>query len=144
MTPPSNTVSEARLTQLLAMYEKADDFSPFNYESDTALALRELLALRSPSPDAAMGEWRAIESAPKGRKLILGYRNALGKWRTVTGCYYERGELDFEPEDMDEGDVNGAGWYEDSDSLDEITFTREPPTHWMPLPVAPYQAKVST
>ena len=86
-------------------------------------------------------EWRPIESAPKGRKLIVGYFNKLGKWRTVMGRYYLPKTLVNENDnfDLDEDDDGYApeGWYEESESQSSILPTDEPPTHWKPLSEAP-------
>ena len=79
--------------------------------------------------------WRDIESAPKGRKLIVGYPNELGNWRTVMACYYCEGELP-QPDDYDD-EFAPPGWYEESESHENILATDETPTHWMPLPAPP-------
>ena len=83
----------------------------------------------------ARNEWQPIETAPKDRKLIAGYPNALGKWRTVTACYYSAGTLqqDYDSED----EYAPEGWYEESDSHETLLRTSEEPTHWMPLPAPP-------
>lgn len=86
-------------------------------------------------------EWRPIESAPKGRKLIVGYFNKLGKWRTVMGRYYLPKTLINENDNLDlnEDDDGYApeGWYEESESQSSILPTDEPPTHWKPLSKGP-------
>ncbi len=80
-----------------------------------------------------------IESAPKGRKVLAGYTNSAGKWRTVTARYYppQTLELDGDDLDMDDDGYAPEGWYEESESQGNILPTDMPPTHWMPLPAAP-------
>lgn len=85
-----------------------------------------------------MSEWKSIESAPKNRKVLAAYRNALGNWRIVTACYHT--ELDWSddhyPMDSD-SEFAPEAWYEESDSAETIYPTSSPPTHWMPLPSPP-------
>lgn len=70
-----------------------------------------------------------MESAPKdGRKVILGYRNSMGKWRSVMGRWLEDVELqtDF--------DMAEPGFYETSENADEeCNVWPIDPTHWKPL-----------
>ncbi len=87
-----------------------------------------------------MSRWKPIETAPKGQKLLLGYRNGHGKWRTITGRYFLPGTLEA-TDSLDESliDENGCapeGWYEESETHDELLPCLQP-THWMPLPDAP-------
>lgn len=84
-------------------------------------------------------QWREIETAPKGRTLLVGYTNRAGKWRTVRGHYYLPQTLELSD---DYGDDYGdgfapEGWYEEVENSGTINFTDEPPTHWMPLPSRP-------
>lgn len=89
-----------------------------------------LAALRQPVA------WQPIETAPKNRKLIVGYHNKLGNWRTVIGRYYETGTLESDDDDFSPDDGYAPeGWYEESESHETILRTDEPPTHWQPLPV---------
>lgn len=83
--------------------------------------------------------WLPIETAPHGRKLIVGYPNKLGNWRTVMACYYPSGVLLLEDEfsDCDDEGYAPEGWYEDCESQDTTARTDEAPTHWMPLPKPP-------
>ena len=88
-----------------------------------------------------MSEWQSIETAPKNTKILVGYPNALGNWRTVTACYYlpRTLEIDCLASSWDGEDDGWApeGWYEESDSQELIMPTSETPTHWMPLPAPP-------
>jgi hypothetical protein len=89
----------------------------------------------------AVPTWQPIETAPKGRKIVVGYPNRLGKWRTVIACYYLPQTLQREDE-FDGDDDDGyapEGWYEESETQDGILPTDEAPTHWQPLPAAPIQ-----
>ena len=83
-------------------------------------------------------KWQPIETAPKtGRTLLLGYHNALGKWRTLRGEWMSAERIDEweEPEGCDEG------WYETSVENDDIpNCWPTNPTHWMPLPEPPVQS----
>lgn len=85
-----------------------------------------------------MGEWRKVDdSTPRGRKLIAGYFNELGNWRTVTARYYEADTLPWSEDQTDEeGGFAPAGWYEESETH-ETLLPMECPTHWMPLAAPP-------
>lgn len=85
--------------------------------------------------------WRDIEGAPKMRKLITGHFNEHGKWRSYMATYYKPGTLDA-ADSCDNPDEDGyapEGWYEESETQDEIMPVR--PSHWMPLPAAPLPQK---
>lgn len=85
-------------------------------------------------------DWKPIETAPKDQKVLVGYHNQLGNWRTVTACYHTHlswAEEYYDPEATEETEFAPAGWYEESDSHDVILRTSYPPTHWMPLPEPP-------
>jgi hypothetical protein len=84
-----------------------------------------------------MAEWQTIESAPKKRKVIAGYWNDHGKWRTITARYYVANSLDDYTGDEESG-YAPEGWYEEYESNEEIYPCRQP-THWMPLPTPPVQ-----
>ena len=87
--------------------------------------------------------WLPIESAPKGKKLILGYHNALGKWRTIMGTYYLPNTL-YASDDDDDADEDGyapEGWYEESESHAFILRTVHEPTHYMNRPAPPEERK---
>ena len=51
--------------------------------------LRTLISLARLSGE---GGWQPISTAPKDRKLLVAYRNALGNWRVVTACYHTQPE----------------------------------------------------
>lgn len=100
-----------------------------------------------PSAQAIRDEaWNIIESVPKGRAVLVYYKNSLGKGRTVKASYIEKfteeatEECDF-GEYCEERDIYcwPEGWYEQIDNWDEFTGVAMSniPTHWMPLPQPP-------
>lgn len=85
-----------------------------------------------------MAEWQPIETAPKGRKVIAGYANALGKWRTVLARYYSEGTLEWHDQSPLYGEGYAPeGWYEESETHEDLLPLDPEPTHWMPLPAPP-------
>lgn len=80
--------------------------------------------------------WKTVKTAPKGQKIIAGYRNELGNWRTITARYYLSGTLDASDYNGDETGFAAEGWYEESETHDELLPCTQP-THWMPLPKEP-------
>ena len=99
-----------------------------------------MAALESAPPPASVPDgWMPISSAPKGRKVIAGYHNRLGNWRTIIACYYPAGTLEKEDNfgDIDDDGYASEGWYEEAESQEVIRQTEEMPTHWQPLPTPP-------
>ena len=99
--------------------------------------LRSLDFHSSPRQAVSNG-WQPIETAPKGVKVIAGYRNQLGKWRSVMARYY--GPCTLELADDQVGDDDGfapADWYEETETHETTYLTDEVPTHWMRLAAAP-------
>ena len=94
----------------------------------------------APASAGAVDEWQPIESAPHGRKVIAGYTNRAGNWRTIVATFHEAGTLQCDPDYMDNADDDGyapAGWYETCEAMEVTHPTEEPPTHWRPLPAPP-------
>ncbi len=99
----------------------------------TEQQVRELLAAASKLPQG--DGWLPIESAPKDKTILLGYRNTHGNWRTLRGEWFSREEIDEFWEDPDGVE---PGWFETSVEADDVpNVWRTEPTHWMPLPQPP-------
>lgn len=79
-------------------------------------------------------KWRGIDSAPHMQKLLVAYQNALGKWRIVKACFYEAETLPMS--DCDD-EFAFPGWYEESETHEDILLLDKVPTHWRPLPPPP-------
>ena len=88
------------------------------------------------APKLPQGDgWLPIESAPKDKTILLGYRNTHGNWRTLRGEWFSREEIDEFWEDPDGVE---PGWFETSVEADDVpNVWRTEPTHWMPLPQPP-------
>jgi hypothetical protein len=87
----------------------------------------------SPPAPLQAGTWMPIETAPKNRLLLVGFFNAVGKWRSMHAQY--RDDLP-QHDDADDGDEPAeAGWYEGSLEAEMLFPVR--PTHWQPLPAGP-------
>jgi hypothetical protein len=102
------------------------------YDADQMRAFYEL-----GRASRAQSEWQPIETAPKtGRTLLLGYFNALGKWRTLRGQWFTDAVIQ---EEWTNSDVHEAGWFETSVECDDEDSGCWPtdPTHWQPLPTPP-------
>lgn len=85
--------------------------------------------------------WSDISTGfPKGRKVLAGYRNGAGKWRTVLATYYPAGTLDSSDGNETEDGYAEEGWYEESETYEQLMPIDEPPTHWMPCPSEPGMA----
>ena len=79
--------------------------------------------------DTVTGPWRDIKTAPRDRPVLLWFGNfdreyAIAQWFEPWGCWMRPGE---EPDDPENEGRYGIG-----------TFL---PTHWMPLPPAPDEAR---
>lgn len=98
--------------------------------------LRDALALSATGAVEGDG-WLPIETAPKGQKIIAGYYNVLGKWRSVMACYYLPGTLPATDDWIADGEYAPEGWYEESETQETILQMDAQPTHWQPLPKAP-------
>lgn len=87
------------------------------------------------------GEWLPIESAPKGQKVFAGYFNALGKWRTVMARYYESDTLEWHDQSPNYGEgFAPEGWYEESETHEDILPLDPEPTHFRYLFAPPSTA----
>jgi len=78
--------------------------------------------------------WMPIDSAPKGRIILVHYKNLLGNGRTMRARYYLPDTLDS---DSTESGWADEGWYEESEAYEYLMPLEYEPTHWMPLPAAP-------
>ena len=91
-------------------------------------------------------EWLPIESAPKGKSILVHYTNSYGRGRTVKAYYIERfteeASSDSENDEYNEDDdtyYTLPGWYEMIDNWDDYSAVaiHSDPTHWMLLPAPP-------
>lgn len=93
-----------------------------------AALLRALLSERP--------QWLPIDSAPKGKKIVVAYRNSHGMWRRVMARYYPADTLCNADMDSDE-EFAPEGWYEESETHNEQLQSVEHPQIWCDLPPLP-------
>ena len=105
---------------------------------------RETAQAALPAAEAAgmvVQGWQDIASAPKNRKILAGYHNSLGNWRTVTACYHTQLPWHDEHDWVEtDGEYAPADWYEESETHECIRVLEHAPTYWQPLPTPPIQA----
>lgn len=124
--------------EVVAIYVNAVDDDGSLLYVHPPIAKRGDTLYTQPRPVGVPDGWKPIESAPKGVKIIAGYRNSRGNWRSIMACYYTPGTLEL-ADDADDTEDGYApeGWYEATEVYEEIRLTDEKPTHWMPLAAAP-------
>ena len=83
--------------------------------------------------------WQPIETAPKGRIVLVHYKNRLGNGRTMRARYYPEDTLES---DTTESGWADEGWYEESEAYEYMMPLDGDPTHWMPLPPPPGSIQV--
>lgn len=70
--------------------------------------------------------WQDIQTAPKGKNVLIFYKNNLGMDRIIIAEYIEEYTVE--------------GWYESKGNFNDYSFVavvEGEPTHWMPLPDVP-------
>mgnify|MGYP001565292617 FL=1 len=80
------------------------------------------------------GGWLPIETAPKGKTVLVHYKNQLGNGRTMRACYYIPETLESDTEESGWAD---EGWYEQSEAYEYLMPLDGDHTHWQPLPPLP-------
>jgi hypothetical protein len=133
-------MQEATMTDLHAQimnipckpYDGTDAYTHYcRGHRDARHAAAELAseALRTAAPAVQQDGWMPIESAPKNRKVLVAYRNSLGKWRRVMACHYTESEIaEWENDD------STPGWYEECESQEVILPVEGTPELWHELP----------
>lgn len=106
-------------------------------QQDQAIeALR--IALEQPQVEQKPETWQPIETALKGRIVLVHYKNRLGNGRTMRARYYLEDTLES---DTTESGWADEGWYEESEAYEYLMPLDGDPTHWMPLPPSPSSAQ---
>ena len=122
-------------------------------ETELAAALAQAnVNEQSQTQQQTESQWNPIETAPKNKKkIIVRYKNVLGKDRTVFAKYLDKFTeeategTDCETDYCEDDDTFYCkeGWVELIDNWDEFSSvyfdSRNVPAHWMPLPPAPIE-----
>lgn len=81
-----------------------------------------------------MSKWQPIETAPKNKKLLIAFKNSLGRRRVIIGCYHTALPWSDDYRDVDESEFAPEGWYEESETHETIHQIRFAPDLWMDIP----------
>ena len=108
------------------------------YKSAQQLPAVEHSSAVQPKVEQKPETWQPIETAPKGRIVLVHYKNRLGNGRTMRARYYLEDTLDS---DTTESGWADEGWYEESEAYEYLMPLDGDPTHWMPLPPSPGSAQ---
>jgi ribA/ribD-fused uncharacterized protein len=117
--------------------ENAEDPPPAKAAWQEYQAARALLLLHisTAAPAVQQDGWMPIESAPKNRKVLVAYKNSLGKWRRVMASYATAADIEEAGEDSGYGDTGAKpGWYEECESQKTIMPVEGEPELWHELP----------
>lgn len=145
---PAQVVDMAR--KLIAIVEKQCGGYLSGLGYDALMAAKALDRALSGEKAGPADGWQPIETAPKGKPVLVHYTNELGKGRTIKAYYVERFTEESSP-DSENDEYNEAddtyytlpGWYEMIDNWDEYSsvFVHHDPIHWMPIPASPTPGK---
>jgi len=103
-------------------YIKAPVVNNWIYET------RALYAIPQPAPPET--EWLPIETAPKDRAVLV--HPAIWNDKTASIAKWE----------SDRYSKNPRPYWRRDDDMGKVTISREnPPSHWLPLPAAPFKDK---
>jgi hypothetical protein len=97
-------------------------------------AIREAIADPAIVEHIRRSAWLPIESAPKGKKVIVSYKNTFGKWRRTLAIYFLPDTLESEHTESGFAD---EGWYESSEEYEELAALEFVPLLWAELPPLP-------
>jgi hypothetical protein len=117
--------------------ENAEDPPPAKAAWQEYQAARALLLLHisTAAPAVQQDGWMPIETAPKNRKVLVAYKNSLGKWRRVMASYATAADIEVAGEDSGYGDTGAKlGWYEECESQETIMPVEGEPELWHELP----------
>ena len=133
--PPTGIPLPAEIDHVMeALRARLSQPEPKIY-SDIDEMFRDMgVPVTEPEPEPEPVAWRPIETAPKGRIVLVHYKNQLGNGRTMRARYYLPETLES---DTTESGWSDEGWYEESEAYEYLMPLDGDPTHWMPLPPAP-------
>lgn len=131
-----------------AMISRALFFCPHDLPSPAKHRWMAEMISQEVQAALGVGGWRPMEEAPVGVAVLVYYKNALGKGRTVKAVfvarYTEEADVEIEHSNLDyheERDIYylPEGWYEQIDNWDEFSAVQlqSTPTTWHPLPPPP-------
>lgn len=145
LTQPAQSVDVQNLSDALRLLEEYA-MAGVTLGTDDAARLQATTHALSREKAGPVDGWQPIETAPKGKPVLVHYTNELGKGRTIKARYVERFTEESSP-DSENDEYNEAddtyytlpGWYEMIDNWDEYSsvFVHHDPIHWMPLPASP-------
>lgn len=117
---------------MATLCKDADDAKSVAADSDAQWPHNgpHVVARLSPVPT-----WQPIETAPKRTRVVVGYRNSQGKWRTAMATYFTEDDIAGWENDC------SPGWYERSyahEAENEYVYALEAePRCWQSLPPEP-------
>ena len=128
------TLRAALLIKLPVAQEQEPDGIKAAWLAGYTAGEKEAWAEQPAEQEPVAQRWQPIETAPKGRIVLVYYKNSLGNGRTMRARYYLPETLDS---DTTESGWADEGWYEESEAYEYLMPLEHDPTHWMPLPAGP-------
>lgn len=80
-------------------------------------------------------DWQPIGTAPKGKRVMVAWKNDFDMWRTAFARYCTVDEI-YDEDDEGLYDFQD-GWYEDCYEAERLYPLENKPLFWMPMPKKP-------